>query len=207
MFFGSEKINRKSCSEEKKVRVKIKQFYGLESGLGNARRKLFRVARRFIGRRRGFWKIFGGFYNFFYNFFGIFCDFFGIFCNFFGKFSQNFCNFFRLLQFPYDFSENFSENSRPQSVTVQPGSRHYCKFTIKFTSRITPKFTLILIKILQSTKFEGSHFHNLLATFTTFHNSLSTFTDTNRFSQFLISFRNLLRPPKTLLLAAAFSQP
>ena len=56
MFFGNEKINRKSCSEEKKVRGKIVYFYGLESGLGNARRKTFRVARRFIGRRRGFRK-------------------------------------------------------------------------------------------------------------------------------------------------------
>ena len=167
MFFGNEKINRKSCSEEKKVRRKIVYFYGLESGLGNARRKLFRVARRFIGRRIGFWKIFGGFYNFFYNFFGIFYNFFRIFCNFFGKFSQIFCNFFRLLRLPYDFSENFSENSRSQSVTVRPGSRHYCKFTSKFTSRITPKFTLILIKILQSTKFEGSHFFNSLTTFST----------------------------------------
>ena len=79
MFFGNEKINRKSCSEEKKVRGKIVYFYGLESGLCNARRKLFRVARRFIGRRTGFRKIFGGFYNFFgkfsQKFFAIFFDF------------------------------------------------------------------------------------------------------------------------------------
>ena len=191
MFFGNEKINRKSCSEEKKVKGKTKQFYGLESGLGNARRKTFRVARRFIGRRERFWKIFGGFYNFFYNFFGIFYNFFGIFCDFLENFPKIFHNFFQLLRFPYDFSENFSENfsknSRPQSVTVQPGSRHYCKFTSKFTSRITPKFTPILIKILQSTKFEGSHFFNSLATFTAIH--------------------NFLRPPKTLPFAAAFSQP
>ena len=113
--------------------------------------------------------------------------FFRIFCDFLENFPKNFCNFFRLLRFPYDFSENFSENSRSQSVTVQPGSRHYCKFTSKFTSRITPKFTLMLIKILQSTKFEGSHFFNSLATFTAIH--------------------NLLRPPKTLPFAAAFSQP
>ena len=155
MFFGNEKENRKSCSEEKKVRRKIVYFYGLESGLGSARRKLFRVAHRFIGRRERFWKIFAGFYNFFYNFLENFYNFFGIFCNFLENFPKNFCNFFRLLRLPYDFSENFSENSRSQSVTVQPGSRHYCKFTIKFT----PKFTLILIKILQSTKFEGSHFY------------------------------------------------
>ena len=94
MFFGSEKINRKSCSEEKKVRGKIVYFYGLESGLGNARRKTFRVARRFIGRRERFWKIFGGFYNFFYNFLENFYNFFGIFCDFFGKFSQKFLQFF-----------------------------------------------------------------------------------------------------------------
>ena len=110
-------------------------------------------------------EVLGSFCRFFQNFFGIFCNFFGKFLQFFGKFPQNFCNFFQPLRFPYDFSEN----SCPQSVTVQPGSRHYCKFTIKFT----PKFTLILIKILQSTKFEGSHFHN----------SLSTFTSINGFSQ------------------------
>lgn len=82
------------------------------------------------------------FLQFFYNFFGIFCD----------------------------FSENFSENSRSQSVTVQPGSRHYCKFTIKFTSRITP----ILIKILQSTKLEGSHFFNSFQLLTDFPNLAPT---------------------------------
>ena len=97
----------------------------------------------------------------------------------FWKISTIFCNFFQPLRFPYDFSEN----SCPQSVTVQPGSRHYCKFTSKFTSKFTP----ILIKILQSTKFEGSHFHNLLQLFS--------------------HFKNLLRLPKTLLLAAVFSRP
>ena len=94
------------------------------------------------------------FFRIFYNFFGIFYNFFGKFLQFFGKFLQFFC----------DFSENFSENSRTQSVTVQPGSRHYCKFTIKFTSKFTP----ILIKILQSTKFEGSHFLNSLQPFPLF---------------------------------------
>ena len=156
MFFGNEKINRKSCSEEKKVRGKIVYFYGLESGLGNARRKTFRVARRFIGRRKRFWKIFGGFPEFFWNFLefsAIFLEFSAIFLE---NFPKNFCNFFQLLRLPYDFSENFSENSRSQSTTVQPGFRHYCKFTSKFT----PKFTPILIKILQSTKFESSHFYS-----------------------------------------------
>ena len=110
------------------------------------------------------------FRRFFQNFFGIFYNFFGIFCNFFGKFLQFFGKF---LQFFWKistiflrFSENFSENSRSQSVTVQPGSRHYCKFTSRFTSKFTP----ILIKILQSTKFEGSHFHNLFQLLIHFHN-------------------------------------
>ena len=94
MFFGNEKRNRKSCLEEKKVEEKINSFYGLESGLGNARRKTFRVARRFIGRRERFWKIFGGFPEFFWNFLENFYNFFGIFCNFFGKFSQKFSQFF-----------------------------------------------------------------------------------------------------------------
>ena len=119
MFFGNEKINRKSCSEEKKVRGKIVYFYGLESGLGNTRRKTFRVARRFIGRRKRFWKIFGGFCNFFYNFFGIFHNFFGIFCNFLENFYKNFCNFFRLLRFPCDFSRKFF---RKFSLTIRYGS-------------------------------------------------------------------------------------
>ena len=96
------------------------------------------------------------FYNFLENFY-----------NFLENFPKIFAIFFNLCDFPTIFPENF----RLQFVTVQPGSRHYCKFTSKFT----PKFTLILIKILQSTKFEGSHFHNLLATFTTFFNSLSIF--------------------------------
>ena len=110
---------------------------------------------------QNFFGIFCNFFGKFLQFFGKFLQFFGKFLQFFGKFPQNFCNFFQPLRFPYDFSEN----SCPQSVTVQPGSRHYCKFTIKFT----PKFTLILIKILQSTKFEGSHFFNSLSTFTTFY--------------------------------------
>ena len=80
MFFGNEKRNRKSCSEEKKVKGKIVYFYGLGSGLGNARRKTFRVARRFIGRRERFWEVFVGF--------------FGNFLRFFGKFSQKFSQFF-----------------------------------------------------------------------------------------------------------------
>ena len=100
-----------------------------------------------------FWKISAIFWKISTKFFAIFFDF---------------C----------DFSENFSENSHPQSVTVQPGSRHYCKFTSKFT----PKFTPILIKILQSTKFEGSHFYNSIATFSTPFNSLRPSKTTENFS-------------------------
>ena len=51
----------------------------------------------------------------------IFLEFSTIFSEFSAIFLENFpkifCNFFRLLRFPYDFSEN----SHPQSVTVQPG--------------------------------------------------------------------------------------
>ena len=104
MFFGNEKRNRKSCSEEKKVRGKTVYFYGLESGLGNARRKTFRVARRLIGRRKRFWKIFGGFYNFFYNFLENFYNFFRIFYDFL----ENFYNFFgKFLQFSAIFPKIF----------------------------------------------------------------------------------------------------
>ena len=167
MFFGNEKINRKSCSEEKKVEAKTKWFYGLESGLGRARRKTFRGARRFIGRRRRFWEFFVGFLEFFWNFSTIFWKISAIFWKIFPKI---FAIFFDFCDFLAIFPENFSENSRSQSVTVQPGSRHYCKFTRKFTS----KFTLILIKILQSTKFEGSHFFNSLTTFLTLRNLVPT---------------------------------
>ena len=111
------------------------------------------------------------FLEFFLQFFWNFLQFFWNFLQFFGKFSQKFLQFFSTFAIPLRFSENFSENSCPQSVTVQPGSRHYCKFTSKFTT----KFTLILIKILQSTKFEGSHFFNSLTTFTASYGSLSIF--------------------------------
>ena len=104
MFFGTEKINRKSCSEEKKVRGKIVYFYGLESGLGNARRKTFRVARRFTGRRERFSTIFFRIFYNFSEFSTIFLEFSAIFLE---NFPKNFCNFFRLLRFPYDFSRKF----------------------------------------------------------------------------------------------------
>lgn len=101
----------------------------------------------------------------------IFYNFFGIFCNFFGKFSEKFLQFFSTFAISLRFfPENFSENSCPQSVTVQPGSRHYCKFTIKFTLILI----LILIKILQSTKFEGSHFFNSFQLLINFPNLVST---------------------------------
>ena len=108
MFFGNEKINRKSCSEEKKVRGKIVYFYGLESGLGNARRKTFRAARRFIGRRERFWKIFGGFLQFFLQFFGKFLQFFWNFLRFFWKiFPKIFAIFFDFCDFPTIFPKIF----------------------------------------------------------------------------------------------------
>ena len=153
MFFGNEKINRKSCSEEKKVRRKITYFYGLESGLGSARRKLFRGARRFIGRRRGFRKFSRVFSEFFWNF----LQFFWKISTIFWKISPKFLQFFSTFAISLRFFRKFLPTTRYGSTGVSP----YCKFTIKFT----PKFTLILIKILQSTKFEGSHFYSFLATF------------------------------------------
>ena len=115
------------------------------------------------------------------EFFRNFLQFFRNFLQFFWKiFPKFFAIFFDFCDFPTIFPENFSENSRSQSVTVrpgstgvQPGSRHYCKLTIKFT----PKFTPILIKILQSTKFEGSHFFNSLAIFSTPYPLLQILTE------------------------------
>lgn len=110
----------------------------------------------------------------------IFLEFSAIFLE---NFPKNFCNFFRLLRFFYDFSRKFFRKffrkfsltirygSTGDSTEVQPRFRHYCKFTSKFTSKFTP----ILIKILQSTKFEGSHFFNSLFTFTASYDTLSTF--------------------------------
>ena len=157
--------------------------------MGNARRKTFRVARRFIGRRRGFGK-FSEVFRIFWKISTIFSEFSAIFWKIFPKI---FAIFFDFCDFPTIFPKIFSENSRSQSVAVQPGSRHYCKFTSKFT----PKFTPILIKILQSTKFEGSHFHDLLSIFITFYSFLSTF-------QILLpAFPSLRSFP----FAAVFSQP
>ena len=129
---------------------------------------------------RNFFGIFGKFLQFF----GKFLQFFGKFLQFFWKFSTIFC----------DFSENFSENSHSQSVTVQPESRHYCKFTSKFTSRFTPKFTPILIKILQSTKFEAPLFQLLSTPFNSF--------------QLLTDFPNLVSTSQTFSpLCAPFPSP
>ena len=130
------------------------------------RRKLFRVARRFIGRRERFWEVFVGFLQFFWNFLENFYNFLENFCDFFGKFSQNFCNFFRLLRFPLRFFGKFFRKFSPTIRYGSTGVSPYCKFTIKFT----PKFTPILIKILQSTKFEGSHFFNSFQLLIHFHN-------------------------------------
>ena len=120
MFFGNEKINRKSCSEEKKVEGKIIYFYGLESGLGKARRKTFRVARRFMGRKERFLEFSTIFLENFYNFFGIFCDFFGKFLQFLENFCKNFHNFFRLLRFFGKFFRKFLPTIRYGSTGVSP---------------------------------------------------------------------------------------
>ena len=129
--------------------------------------KLFRVARRFVGRRERVLENFRRLLQFFLQFFGKFLQFFQNFLQFFWKiFPKFFAIFFDFCDFPTIFPENFSENFpkilahnplrfNRGSTGVQPRFRHYCKFTSKFTSKFTP----ILIKILQSTKFEGSHFH------------------------------------------------
>ena len=100
-----------------------------------------------------FRRFFGIFLEFFYNFLENFCDFLENFYNFFGKF-YNFLRFFG------KFFRKFLPTIRYGSTGVSP----YCKFTSKFT----PKFTPILIKILQSTKFEGSHFFNSFQVFPLF---------------------------------------
>lgn len=149
--------------------------------------------------------------QFFLQFFGKFLQFFQNFLQFFWKiFPKFFAIFFDFCDFPTIFPKNFSKilahnplRFNRGSTGVQPRFRHYCKFTSKFTSKFTP----ILIKILQSTKFEGSHFFNSLATFSTPYPLLQLLMTPYPFSKPFISFRNLLRPPKTLPLAAAFSQP
>ena len=106
----------------------------------------------------------GGFHRvstIFLEFFGNFYNFLENFCDFFGKFSQNFCNFFQLLQLSYDFSRKFFRKFLPTIHYGSTGVSPYCKFTSKFTSKFTP----ILIKILQSIKFEDGHFFNFLSTF------------------------------------------
>ena len=117
---------------------------------------------------------------------------------FFGKFStiflENFYNFSAI--FPKIFPKILAHNPlrfNRGSTGVQPGSRHYCKFTIKFTIKFTP----ILIKILQSTKFEGSHFFN----------SLSTFIATNRLSKPCAHFPKLFPSLCSFPFAAVFSRP
>ena len=119
MFFGNEKRNRKSRSEEKKVRGKIIYFYGLESGLDKARKIFLELRRLQVGEEvlenflRFFYNFLQFFYNFlenFYNFSENFSDFLENFLRFFGKFFTIFLRFFG----------NFSENSHPQSVAVQP---------------------------------------------------------------------------------------
>lgn len=131
----------------------------------------------------------GIFRRFFQNFLEFFYNFLENFCNFFGKFLQF---FWKILQFSAIFGKffrKFSPTIRYGSAGVSP----YCKFTRKFTSKFTP----ILIKILQSTKFEGSHFHNLLQLLNHFFNRQRTF-------QALLPAFSFLR---SFLLATAFSRP
>ena len=97
MFFGNEKINRKSCSEEKKVRGKIVYFYGLESGLGNARRKLLGLRADLQVGGRGFRKFLQIFPEFFWNFLQFFWKISTIFwkiSTIFWKISPKFLQFF-----------------------------------------------------------------------------------------------------------------
>ena len=131
----------------------------------------------------------GSFLRFFYNFLENFYNFWKI-STIFWKISTIFLeNFHNFLRFFGKFFRKFLPTIRYGSTGVSP----YCKFTSKFT----PKFTPILIKILQSTKFEGSHFFNSLATFITFY----------RYYWVSITFHNLLSLPKTLPFATAFSRP
>ena len=74
----------------KESRSKNKIILWLRERVRQCAKKLFRVARRFIGRRRGFWEVF--------------VDFFGIFLEFFAIFLENFYNF---LENFYNFLENF----------------------------------------------------------------------------------------------------
>ena len=119
--------------------------------------KLFRVARRFVGRRERVLENFRRLLQFFLQFFGKFLQFFQNFLQFFWKIFPKFLQFFSTFAISPRFFRKFSSTIRYGSTGVSP----YCKFTSKFT----PKFTLILIKILQSTKFEGSHFFHSLPTF------------------------------------------
>ena len=118
----------------------------------------------------GFRKFLQIFPEFFWNFLQFFWKISTIFwkiSTIFWKISPKFLQFFSTFAISLRFFRKFSLTIRYGSTGVSP----YCKLTSKFTSKFTP----ILIKILQSTKFEGSHFFNSLSTFTTFHNLLATF--------------------------------
>lgn len=183
MFFWQRKDKSEELFVRKESKSKNKMILWLRERVRQCAKKNFQGCAQIYRQERRFWEIFVGFPEFFWNFLEfstIFLEFSAIFLE---NFPKIFAIFFDFCDFLTIFPENFSENSRPQSVTVQPGSRHYCKFTSKFTLILI----LILIKILQSTKFEGSHFFN----------SLSTFTSINGFSQPFAHFSNLLSTTQT----------
>ena len=67
--------------------------------------------RRFIGRRKWFWKIFGGFPESFLQFFGKFLQFFRNFLQFFWKiFPKIFAIFFNFCDFPTIFPKILAHN-------------------------------------------------------------------------------------------------
>lgn len=129
---------------------------------------------------RGFRRFSTIFLEFFYNFLENFWKISTIFWKIFAIFLENFYN---LLRFFGKFFRKFSLTIRYGSTGVSP----YCKFTRKFTSKFTP----ILIKILQSTKFEGNTFsipQPLLQLLIDFHNSLPTFSTPYPLSQVFALF-------------------
>ena len=148
MFFGNEEKKSEELFRRKESKRKNNIFLWLRERVRQSAKNFLRVAQ-IIGRRRDFKKFSTIFYNF--------LQFFGKFLENFYNFLENFCDFSEIF---YNFSAIFRKFFRKFSPTIRCGStksRHYCKFTIKFTT----KFTLILIKILQSTKFEGSTFTTL----------------------------------------------
>lgn len=141
---------------------------------------------------RGFGKFSEAFSEFFWNFSTIFLEFSAIFWKIsiiFWKISPKFLQFFSTFAISLRFFRKFLPTIRYGSTGVSP----YCKFTSKFTLILI----LILIKILQSTKFEGSHFHNLLQLLIDFHNLFKP----------CVHFPNLFPSLRSFPFAAVFSRP